>query len=117
MLESIGKYHLNINNLSAKIVNVNVSTAYHLIIIYYKLIPYPLYRTIHILYSLQTSLEGSLLCFYFLLLSLSDLYSWSMPESNRRPSACKADALPTELIPRGIFQNSTNLSPSHTYTQ
>ena len=26
-----------------------------------------------------------------------------MPESNRRPSACKADALPTELIPRLWF--------------
>ena len=25
---------------------------------------------------------------------------WSVPGSNRRPSACKADALPTELTPR-----------------
>lgn len=26
--------------------------------------------------------------------------SWSMPDSNRRPSACKADALPAAPIPR-----------------
>src|SRR4051812_28185088 len=26
--------------------------------------------------------------------------SWSVPGSNRRPSACKADALPAELTPR-----------------
>src|SRR5215208_4599570 len=27
-------------------------------------------------------------------------HEWSVPGSNRRPSACKADALPTELTPR-----------------
>ncbi len=30
---------------------------------------------------------------------------WSWAELNRRPSACKADALPTELQPHSDFQN------------
>ena len=28
---------------------------------------------------------------------------WSVPGSNRRPPACKAGALPTELTPRGLY--------------
>ena len=37
---------------------------------------------------------------------------WRRPDSNRRPSACKADALPTELRPQGrqrkARENPTN---------
>jgi hypothetical protein len=32
------------------------------------------------------------------------LLQWRRPGSNRRPSPCKGDALPAELLPRNIFQ-------------
>lgn len=38
-------------------------------------------------------------------------YEWRMSESNRRPSACHADALPTELRPRS-YQSSLAALPS-----
>ncbi len=40
---------------------------------------------------------------------------WSQPESNRRHSACKADALPTELWPLRISANG-NGGPGQTRT-
>ena len=35
---------------------------------------------------------------------------WSWTESNRRPSACKADALPIELQPHRVNRNSAALA-------
>jgi hypothetical protein len=35
--------------------------------------------------------------------------SWSQPDSNRRPSGCKPDALPTELWPPRHFRRSSRL--------
>ena len=35
----------------------------------------------------------------------AQLRKWRRPDSNRRPSACKADALPTELRPRTCTTN------------
>lgn len=39
-------------------------------------------------------------------LKINDLAQWSQPGSNRRPPACKAGALPTELWPRNIGDDS-----------
>ena len=33
------------------------------------------------------------------------LFWWRISDSNRSPSACKADALPDELIPRCLVQD------------
>src|SRR5205085_6782750 len=40
------------------------------------------------------------------------LRQWSQPESNRRPPACKAGALPTELWPRLTPSLTRALRPS-----
>ena len=50
-------------------------------------------------------------CIRFWGYSLLEL-SWSRPGSNRRPPACKAGALPVELLPRNMgtdgFEPSTS---------
>lgn len=38
---------------------------------------------------------------------------WRRPDSNRRPSACKADALPTELRPPWLFASPSHAQPSN----
>ena len=43
---------------------------------------------------------------------------WRMPESNRRPHACKARALPTELIPLLCllrYKTNINNTPTHKF--
>lgn len=41
--------------------------------------------------------------------SLTHVLPWSLPESNRRPVACKATALPTELRP---LERETGVEPA-----
>ena len=77
-----------------------------------KMFPFPVYRRLD--FDLRYSVFKVRFSFYAVsnsqgtrkhsLLRHGSLLSWRLRDSNSRPPACKAGALPTELYPQGFWQ-------------